>query len=238
MTSMSAGEPAIVVVLVRPEGPQNVGSVARLCGNFGASLRLVSPLCDTTCRDALKMAHPREEALLATVSFDDLSHALADVSFSIGTSAKLSAVQETPAWSSLQARSVWPAAGEKTALVFGNERTGLSKEEALQCTRLVRLPTPGPVDSLNLASAVAVALTLLHAAVEGEPVPRASRHARAALHHAWGDALARAGFFRVTPRERFAPRLHEILDKMDISERDAELLEDMFHRLAKAVDKG
>ena len=37
----------LVVVLVEPAGPLNVGSVARLCANFGvASLRLVNPRCN------------------------------------------------------------------------------------------------------------------------------------------------------------------------------------------------
>ena len=37
----------LAVVLVEPSGPLNVGSVARLCANFGvASLRLVAPRCE------------------------------------------------------------------------------------------------------------------------------------------------------------------------------------------------
>jgi tRNA/rRNA methyltransferase len=230
----------IVVVLVRPEGPQNVGSVARLCGNFGATLRLVAPLCDTTCRDALKMAHPREQELLDAARFADVDAALADVALSIGTSGKIGDALEAPPWSPHAARLVWPAPGEKTALVFGNERTGLAKTEAACCTRLVRLPSPGPVDSFNLASAVAVALTLLHAAVvdvtdgaDAAVEHRASGPARAALRAAWSDALDSAGFYRTTTREQFAPRLHELLDKMDISERDAALLKDMFARLRR-----
>jgi tRNA/rRNA methyltransferase len=233
----------IVVVLVRPEGPQNTGSVARLCGNFGTTLRLVAPLCDTTCRDALKMAHPREQALLDAARFDDLDAALADVALSIGTSGKISDALAAPPWSTTAARLVWPAPGEKTALVFGNERTGLAKTEAERCTRLVRLPTPGPVDSFNLSSAVAVMLTLLHGAIAGDgddddddaPVVehRASEPARAALRDAWSEALGSAGFYRTTTREQFAPRLVELLDKMDISERDATLLKDMFTRLRR-----
>jgi rRNA methylase len=39
----------IRVVLVEPEGEQNVGFVARLCKNFGVDeLFLVNPKCDLT----------------------------------------------------------------------------------------------------------------------------------------------------------------------------------------------
>jgi tRNA/rRNA methyltransferase len=229
---MTLGE--LVVVVVRPEGPQNVGGIARLCGNFGATLRLVAPLCDTTCRDALKMAHPCEDALLAAPRFDDVDAALADVSLSIGTSGKIGRAMQAPPLDVARARLLLPPTAERHALVFGNERTGLAKEEAERCTRLVRLPTPGPVDSLNVCSAVAVALTLFAAAREGDDVTaRASRAARDTLRTAWSAALADAGFYRSTTAEAFAPRLVELLDKMDLSERDTALLADMFSLLRR-----
>jgi tRNA/rRNA methyltransferase len=237
----------IVVVLVRPEGPQNVGSVARLCGNFGASLRLVDPRCDPGCRDALKMAHPCEEPLLQAPRLPDLPAALADVALAVATSGKLSGAIDAPALDVARARLLLPAPGERTAFVFGNERTGLAKDEAAHCARLLRLPTPGPVDSLNLASAVAVTLTLCASGAQaaqssssssssGTLEHRASAGARAALRQAWLHALAGAGFFRATTAAQFTPRLHELLDKMDVSERDAALLRDMFVRLGPRPD--
>ena len=48
----------LAVVLVEPSGPLNVGSVARLCANFGVdSLRLVAPRCDPTDPQAKQMAY-------------------------------------------------------------------------------------------------------------------------------------------------------------------------------------
>ena len=45
------------VILVEPNGPLNVGSVARLCSNFEVDeLRIVSPKCDIFSIDAKKMA--------------------------------------------------------------------------------------------------------------------------------------------------------------------------------------
>jgi len=45
------------VILVEPNGPLNVGSVARLCSNFEVDeLRIVSPRCDIFSLDAKKMA--------------------------------------------------------------------------------------------------------------------------------------------------------------------------------------
>ena len=55
--------------------------------------------------------------------------------------------------------------------------------------------------------------------------------ARAALLSTWEDALAARGFYRATTREQMAPRLRELVDKMDISERDTVLMRDMLKRL-------
>ena len=46
-------------MLVEPAGPLNIGSVARLCANFGVSeLRLVAPRCDHLSEEAMLMACP------------------------------------------------------------------------------------------------------------------------------------------------------------------------------------
>ena len=45
------------VVLVEPNGPLNVGSIARLCSNFEVNeLRIISPKCDIFSLEAKKMA--------------------------------------------------------------------------------------------------------------------------------------------------------------------------------------
>ena len=45
------------IILVEPNGPLNVGSVARLCSNFEVDeLRIVSPKCDIFSLEAKKMA--------------------------------------------------------------------------------------------------------------------------------------------------------------------------------------
>ena len=224
----------VVVVLVRPEGPLNIGSVARLCGNFGCALRLVEPLTLVTQSDAMKMAHPSQALLERAPVFTTLEAALADVSLAVATSSKLTEATARPWLSGDRARQLMPPAGERLALVFGNERTGLSVEEAALCPRIVRLPTPGPTESLNLSHAVAVTLTLLVASEEpGEA--RAGQALRQTVKELLTRELDARGFFKggAPARERFQPRLQELLDKLDASERDLELLRDVVLVLAR-----
>src|SRR4051812_36758052 len=54
------------IVLVRTQGPVNLGMVARLCGNLSITdLRLVSPLCEIDCEDARKFSTWGKELLLS-----------------------------------------------------------------------------------------------------------------------------------------------------------------------------
>ncbi len=224
----------VVVVLVRPEGPLNIGSVARLCGNFGCQLRLVRPLADRNSSDAIKMSHPCQDLLRDAPVFATLAEALRDVSLAVATSARISEAAAAPWLSVSRARLLLPMAHEKVALVFGNERTGLAVDEAVHCPRVVRLPTPGPAESLNLSHAVAVTLALFNAAAEGtdsleDSGFRASAASRTAVMESVLRRLDDRGYFRgnAVRREKFAPRLKELTDKMDLSERDLALLQEL-----------
>lgn len=222
----------VVVVLVATDGSENAGSVARLCGNFGAALRFVDARADLASRDCLKMAHPCEALVAAAPRCASLADAVADCALVVGTSGKIAVALEQAPLDVGRAAGLLPAPGERTALVFGNERTGLPVELADRCHRVIRLPTPGPVDSFNLASSVAVALTLLSEAARATPAPRASTAARLRLRDALEDGLMRRGFYKDRGPASFRPRLDELLAKMDFSERDAAVFRDVVIALA------
>ena len=67
------------VILVEPNGPLNVGSVARLCSNFEVDeLRIVSPKCDIFSLEAKTMALKGQKFLKNCKIFDDLQKAIFD----------------------------------------------------------------------------------------------------------------------------------------------------------------
>ena len=76
----------LVVVLVEPSGPINIGSVARLCENFSVQeLRIVSPKCDYLAQEAKKMAVRGLKILEKTIIHKDINSALSDCSRVIAT---------------------------------------------------------------------------------------------------------------------------------------------------------
>jgi tRNA/rRNA methyltransferase len=164
------------LVLVEPAGPLNVGSVARLCRNYGLEeLRLVAPRCDHLGEEARRMAVKGLPVLQQAVVFPTLAAALADCARVVAASGRPEG-EPLPLQEPEDALA-WLMAGDgalPSALVFGREDRGLSNDELLQAGRLLQIPTPTDHGSLNLSHAVAVVLHELHRLERREPARAAS----------------------------------------------------------------
>ena len=152
------------VVLVEPAGTINIGSVARLCENFGVNeLRLVSPKCDYLAKEAKYMSVKGLKILEEASLYKDLNSALLDCSRIIATCGRkdhgeipLNSNKEALRWALESERE------EKIAIVFGREDRGLSNEELLKANKVISLNTSKNYPSLNLSHAVAIVLHQLH----------------------------------------------------------------------------
>ena len=78
----------ISFILVEPAVPENIGAAARAIKTMGFNdLRLVNP-CDHLDMRAKMLAHASHEILENAKIFTNLSDAIADLDFTIATSAK------------------------------------------------------------------------------------------------------------------------------------------------------
>jgi tRNA/rRNA methyltransferase len=161
----------LVVVLVEPAGPLNVGSVARLCANFAVSeLRLVAPRCDHLGEEARRMAVHAAAVLDRAGLYPSLAAALVDCRRVVACSGRRDGeplpLQDPDTALSWLLQGCEPSQPGSTraplGLVFGREDRGLSNDELLQAGRLLCIETASSYASLNLAQAVAIALQRVH----------------------------------------------------------------------------
>ena len=161
----------IRTVLVRPTHPGNIGGVARALKNMALeTLYLVSAPADMAADSTPDLTHDfigGAEARARASGADDvlaratvcasMDEALAGCSLIIGTSARARTIT-LPFLSPPQAAQRLVAAGRlgEVALLFGQERTGLTNAELDRCHFLVQIPINPGFSSLNLVCAVQI----------------------------------------------------------------------------------
>ena len=149
------------VILVEPNGPLNVGSVARLCSNFEVDeLRIVSPKCDIFSLEAKKMALKGQKFLKHCKVFDDLQKAIFDCDLVLASCGRID-VKKDSFFESSENIFDWTSSFKKInnlAIIFGREDRGLTNSELLLANKTFNIPTSQNNPSLNLSHAVSIAL--------------------------------------------------------------------------------
>jgi len=149
------------IILVEPNGPLNVGSVARLCSNFDVEeLRIVSPKCDINSLEAKKMALKGQKFLEHCKIFDNLEKAIFDCDLVIASCGRIDVCKDSSFESSEDIFN-WTKSFKKInnlALIFGREDRGLTNSELLLANKTFNIPTSQNNPSLNLSHAVSIAL--------------------------------------------------------------------------------
>jgi TrmH family RNA methyltransferase len=159
-------EKKFVFVLVRPNFLGNIGSSARVLKNFGFDqLRLVSPPRNYLDAESRQMAVDAFDVLKKSKVFDSLPAALEDINMAVATSSgqyrrhvsqnlnhfldELFPGNDKEPASRLSVEN-------KIAIVFGDERNGLTNDEIDRCQKLMRIESSSRFPSLNLAQALGI----------------------------------------------------------------------------------
>ncbi len=147
----------IRIVLCRPTHPGNIGAVARAMKTMGlARLTLVAPK-RFPAPEAVALAADAGDILDRAIVLSSLAEAVQDCRLVVGCSARPRRIGWPTLTPAEGARRLFEAACVGTvALVFGQERTGLTNEELDRCHAVITIPANPEYPSLNLASAVQV----------------------------------------------------------------------------------
>jgi tRNA/rRNA methyltransferase len=151
---MSASPP--VIVLVRPQLGQNIGKAARAMLNFGLTeLRLVAPRDGWPNPDAGPAASGADVVIEAARLFDTTAEAISDCNLVYASTVRRRDLVMPVVGPEEMAREIHSTA-DRTAILFGPERSGLESDDVALSNRIVTVPINPEFGSLNLAQAVII----------------------------------------------------------------------------------
>ncbi len=149
------------IVLVEPNGPMNVGSIARLCSNFDINeLRIVSPKCDIFSLEAKKMALKGQRYIDNCKIFNSIEQAIFDFDLVLATCGRIDLSNDIECQSP-EDISKWISSFleiNNIGILFGREDRGLSNNELLYAHKILNIETSQNYTSLNLSHAVSIVL--------------------------------------------------------------------------------
>ncbi len=233
----------IYFVLVRPVYLGNIGAFARLLKNFGfRHLRFVDAPKNYKDAEARKMAVGAFDLLKSSETFTTLKEAVADVSFVVGTTAGQQRSQSLmPLTQALE--KVRASSGNKIAIVFGDERNGLSNEEIALCHILTRIETDKQFPSLNVAQAACVMAYELSRVCglpleNGQNAPEVTLPTGKSDHELFEQVeilLDRIEFSRKFNKDVVTKELRRFYYKAAPTKRESDLLRGVLHKLNQAL---
>lgn len=222
------------VILVSPARAENIGAAARAMKTMGfTELRIVASEAHREPA-ARVVAHGAGDIIDNIKEFETLEQALADVDFTVATTARSRArfhYYATP-------QALLPVLAEKAqwmntlALVFGREDSGLTNEELALADMLTGVPMVADYPSLNLGQAVMVYCYQLTSLMQTASVKaqHADNHQLQALRQRMNDLLARLD---VADDVKMADWVQQRLGLLE--QRDTAMLHRLLHDIEKKL---
>jgi tRNA/rRNA methyltransferase len=233
----------IKIVLVRPRGSGNIGSVARAMKNFGARELAIVGKARTRSFWAKAMAVHGRDVLSEAKSYDTLRAAIADCTLVVGTTCRAGLYRDH----SQEARGVAPtiaaaASSGKVAVIFGPEDHGLSNKDLESCQLLLTIPSHPDYQSLNVAQAAVVCLYEIYVASlapdREKPIQRAEAEQIERLFDIMRASLLKIGFLDSENPAHMLLALRRILGRGGLEEKDVRILTGLFRQIEWYAERG
>ncbi|PIE10417.1 MAG: RNA methyltransferase [Rhodobacterales bacterium] len=236
-------------ILVRPQMGENIGAAARAMWNFGLDrMRVVAARDGWPNERAVALASGAGRVLDGAVHYGDLAEAVADCAHVYATTARpreLTMPVMTPAEAMADAQARI-ARGERVAVMFGAERTGLENSELALANTVVSVPVNPAFPSLNLAQCVLltayewrqVAGDGVQTAVTGESETASQAEVEALARH-YEERMDAAGFFfPETKAEGMRINLRNLWSRMPLTRADVQMLHGVLRQMVRWKERG
>ncbi len=238
----------LVIVMVSPRNPLNIGAAARAMTNFGVHrLRLVE--CYAPAFREARSAVGAADVLKSAEDFGTVAEAIADCARVVGTTAVRDRDLQHPVRtlgreSGAEVRKELLAG--RVAILFGSEKYGLSNDDLSHCHWLLRIPTHKTNISMNLGQAVAVCLYEIARAtpVKGvkrkgmkqpgvkEETERATVGAAEMISELLLENLRKSGYVKPGNDAMVVKKVRRLVLRLDLNALDAKILLGMVRQIA------
>lgn len=227
----------IVVILVEPQSPGNIGMACRAMKNMGLTQLRIVKGCDRFDAESLKFAVAARDILESARVFPDLSSAMADCTLTVGTTRRHGKYRQEilspPEVSALFREQVSPEC--RAALVFGREDNGLTTEELSLCRWHATIPTSVEYGSLNLAQSVLLFCYELGKASEavggGRPLELAKSEEMETLFTHLDNTLNKIGFLNEQNPAHMMRSLRRMFFRANLDSREVTVLRGMLTQI-------
>jgi tRNA/rRNA methyltransferase len=233
----------IRIVLVRPRGSGNIGSIARAMKNMGAVELAIVGSARTKSFWARAMAVHGRDILNEASCYGTIREAIADCTLVVGTTCRPGLYRKH----SQPPRDVAPeivAAMRtgKAALIFGPEDHGLSNKDIEPCQLLITIPSHPDYQSLNVAQAAVICLYEIYLAslMQGAPsaIQRAPAETVERLFDRMRTTLLKIGFLDSENPEHMLLAFRRILGRAGLEDTDVRIFTGLFRQIEWYVDQG
>lgn len=233
--------PVAAVILVEPALPGNLGAAIRVAANFGVPrIDLVRPLVELDHPEVRRWAcggHERLEILRWRSLTDAATEYRTLVASASGRGRENQPlVGPHEALPELERRGL-----DRTALVFGNETSGLRRDDLDRCDLVIRIPTVSEFPVLNLTQTIAILLGYLSieadpGSVDG-PSPAPSDRVEELMQHLH-EALAAIGFLDPLSPQRTLRKLRRLFGRAGITDNEVAILRGICRQMLWAARTG
>jgi tRNA/rRNA methyltransferase len=226
------------LILVHPAHAGNLGAAFRVAANFGVRrVELVNPLVRPDDPEVLNWAcgGDRRVDWRQWNSFA----AAAERYHTLAASASARGRQNLPVVDPRRAAPMLVERGlDGVALVFGNETSGLAREDLDRCDLVIRVPTVPDYPVLNLAQAIAIIVAATSMAA-GDDIPPVSEPAPQeeidGLMSHLRSSLLTIGFLDPRSPQRILRKLRRLFGRAAVTSNEVKILRGMCRQMEWAA---
>lgn len=226
------------IILIETSSPGNLGAALRVGANFGVqTVALVRPKVQLDDPIITQWACGARDHVDIEV-FDTLNES-AETSRTLIATASGRGRPDQPVLSPSEAIEIASRRGiGDSALVFGSETRGMSKDDLDRCDLAIRIPTNAEFPVLNLTQSIAILLSHFAATEElparDQPLPASHETVEALMAHLH-TALSGIGYLDPVNPDRILRKIRGVFGRAGITENEVAIFRGICRQMDWAV---